>query len=81
MTTVKVNSTPHSTAGWTLLWGENLRDHSAVWTKLGLVESVFAVLAHQVVWMRSVRLVLGHQVNAHFPFPAVIQNLWRQRRI
>lgn len=57
---------------------ENSRDHSAVGTELGLVKSIFAVLPHQVVRMRPVRLVLGHQVNTHLPFAAVIQDLWRR---
>lgn len=59
---------------------EDLRDHSAVRTELGLIKAIFAVLPHQVMWMWSVRLVLGHQVNTHFPFTAVIQDLQRQQR-
>lgn len=54
----------------------NSRDHSAVWAELSLVESVFAVLPHQVVRMRSVRLILRHQVNAHLTLPRVIHDLW-----
>lgn len=59
---------------------ENSRDHSAVGTELGLVKSILAVLPHQVVRVRPVRLVLGHKVNTHLPFSAVIQDLWRSRR-
>lgn len=59
---------------------ENSRDDSAVGTKLGLIISVFTVFAHQVMRMRPVRLVLGHQVNANFPFTAIIQNLWSREK-
>lgn len=58
---------------------ENSRDDSAVGAKLGLIISVFAVFAHQVVRMRPVRLVLGHQVNPNFPFSTIIQNLQSSR--
>lgn len=54
----------------------NSRYHSAVGAKLGLVESVFAVLPHQVVWMWPVGLVLCHQVNTDLPFTAVVLDLW-----
>lgn len=55
---------------------ENSRDDSAVRPELGLVESVLAVFAHQVVRVRPVRLVLGHQVNSHLAFAAAVENLW-----
>lgn len=54
---------------------QHSRDDSAVWTELGLVESILTVFSHQVVWMWTERLALRHQVDADFSFTRVIQNL------
>lgn len=54
---------------------ENSRNHFAVRAKLRLIEAVSAVSPHQVVRMRSVRLVFRNQVNAHHSFTSVVQDL------
>lgn len=58
----------------------NSREDLALWAKLSFVESLLAVLAHQVMRVGPKGLVLGYEGNAHFALPTVVQNLMGKER-